>query len=131
VVLATALLLVLAPPWFGPPPGPRFRDVAELRAWAEARGLYWRSDRPDNKVTFGLVVSTRPVGWEEANSIALFRPGKGRREVPEGTLWAVNCAPSLRLPPGAGDWRVWGDVVVTGDPPFLDRIERGELPERP
>jgi hypothetical protein len=131
LAVGVAVPLGLAPAWFRSREAPQFQDVRELQAWAERRGLYCRSDRADNKVTRWLAVATRPVSWDEANSVPLWRPGARRHGALPGVVWAANCSPSLALPPGGGACRVWGQVVVAGDPQLLDRIERGDLPAVP
>jgi hypothetical protein len=107
--------------WFGPRRPPAFCDVRELQAWAGRRGLHCRSDSKDGKVTRSLAVSIRPLTWEEAACAVRYRRGN----LP-GVLWAINWSPSLKLPPGGAACRVWGQVLVTGDPHLLDRLERDD-----
>jgi hypothetical protein len=122
---AAAALLTLAQVWPARPAGPRFRDVRELRAWAAGRGLYCRSDWEDGRVTAALAVSTRPLTWGEVGRLC---PAAGARLAGKGVLWAVNRSPGLDgmpAPPWDGECRAWGGILVTGDPDFLDVIERG------
>jgi hypothetical protein len=120
----SVLLALLARAWLGPRQGPRFRNVRELRAWAERRGLHCRSDAQDGSVTGGVAVSTRPLTWEHVGRLCRAAPGKGARW--EGVIWAMNRArgvDTLPTPPWDGECRVWGGILVTGDRRLLDRIE--------
>jgi hypothetical protein len=122
--LAVWPLLVLAQAWLGPRQGLRFRDVRELQAWAEGRGLHCRSDREDGRVTTGLAVSTRPLTWERAGRLCQGAPGQGPGW--EGVIWAINRPANLNALAGApwdAESRVWGEVLATGDRRLLDRIE--------
>jgi hypothetical protein len=122
--LAVVPLWLLGQAWLGPREGLRFRNVRELKAWAEGRGLHCRSDWEDGRVTSGLAVSTRPLTWEQVGRLCLATPGQGAGW--EGVIWAVNwpCGPDpTRQPPWDGESRVWGKVLVTGDRGLLDRLE--------
>jgi hypothetical protein len=123
--LSVLPLLWLAQAWLGPRPGPRFRDVRELKAWAEGRGLHCRSDWEDGRVTSGLAISTRPLTWDQVGRLCLAAPGRGAGW--EGVIWAINWpsgpGPARQLP-WDGESRVWGQVLVTGDRGLLDRLER-------
>jgi hypothetical protein len=128
VACAGALALLLLPfTCFSPHALPQFRDVVELRTWAEGHGLHCRSDRKDGKVGGGLAVSTRPLKWEEVVPLT-----KGRQVLGPAwsqIVWAVNRTPglaSMPAPPWDGECRIWGDVVATGDPALLDLIERSQ-----
>jgi hypothetical protein len=58
-------------------PGSRrvaFRDVRALQAWADARGLYCRSDRQDGLVRDGLAVFPKEEGRATPVGRALRRP---------------------------------------------------------
>jgi hypothetical protein len=126
--LAGLPLLWLALARLTPRQGLRFGNVRELKAWAEGRGLHCRSDWEDGRVTDGLAVSTRPLTWEQVGRLCRAAPGKGADW--EGVLWAVNRASALEVvptPPGDGECRVWGGILVTGDRHLLDRLE-GEGP---
>jgi hypothetical protein len=120
-----ALLLALAVAWWGRRHAPAFRDVGELQARAECQGLYCRSDRQDGRVTTALAISTRPLTWEELGWLC---PGVlAPRAAGSGVAWAVNRSADLDgmpAPPWDGECRVWGGVLVTGDPELLDRLER-------
>jgi hypothetical protein len=122
---AVALLLVLALAWWGRQHAPAFRDVVELQARAEGQGLYCQSDRQDGRVTTALAISTRPLTWEELTRLC---PGVlAPRAAGSGVAWAVNRTADLDgmpAPPWDGECRIWGGVLVTGDPELLDRIER-------
>ena len=123
VVAVPLLGLSLARP-VAPGP-PRFHNVRELKAWAEARGLYCRSDAKDGRVSHGLAVSTRPLTWEEVASLGLLRR-PGHEAGLAGILWAINRGrevDSLRGPPWYGECRAWGCILVTGDVKLLDRVE--------
>jgi hypothetical protein len=128
VALAVPPLLLGAKAWLGPRPGPRFRDVRELAAWAEGRGLHCRSDWQDGRVTGGLAVSTRPLTWDQVGRLCRAAPGQGADW--EGVVWALNRGSGLNAlpgPPWDGECRVWGGILVTGDRHLLDRLE-GEGP---
>jgi hypothetical protein len=127
VVLGAALLLLAAvAASFVGRPGPAFRDVAGLRAWAEARGLHCGTDRADGVIDTGrgMAVSTRPLTWREVGSLPpKAAPVTGRWR---GVVWVEYRSrhhPSL---PGStwGACRRWGELHVMGDPELLDRIER-------
>jgi hypothetical protein len=123
---AAAALLALAAAWPGQRSALRFRDVRELRAWAERRGLHCRSDWQDGRVTATLALSAHPLSWEDVSRLCPGARGGGAGR--EETVWAVNCSPGLEelpVPPWNGECRAWGDVLVTGDPELLDRLERG------
>jgi hypothetical protein len=122
--LSVLPLLLLAQARRSPQPDLQFRNVRELKAWAEGRGLYCRSDWEDGRVTDGLAISTHPLTWEQVGRLCRSMPGKGGDW--EGVLWAMT-PPSDRevIPvlPWAGECRVWGEILVTGDPALLDHLE--------
>jgi hypothetical protein len=125
VALSVLPLLWLGQAWFGPRQGLRFRNVRELAAWAEGHGLHCRSDAQDARVTNGLALSRRPLSWEQVG--ALRKAGQGQRPEWKGVIWAMNFSPALKAlsePPWDGECRVWGDVLVTGDPVLLDAVEQ-------
>jgi hypothetical protein len=125
VGLAAPPLLLLAQASLGRRQGPRFGNVRELKAWAEARGLFCRSDRQDGRVGSGLAVSARPLTWLEVAGLGTVQR-RGYEARWHGILWAINLGPGVRwlpAPPWDGECRAWGGVLVTGDPEFLDRIE--------
>ena len=127
VGLAGLPLLLLARAWLGPRQGLQFGNVQELKAWADSRGLHCRSDWEDGRVTGGLALSTRPLTYEQVGRLC--RAAPGQRADWEGVIWAMNHSSALESMPAApwdGECRVWGRVLVTGDPALLDRIERGE-----
>jgi hypothetical protein len=110
---------------FGALKGPCFRDVGELRTWAEGRALFCRSDQLDGEVTDGLAVSTRYLTWEEVGGLCRATPGRGCQW--KGIIWAINLHSRLGVQtetPWHGECRVWGAILVTGDRDLLDRIER-------
>jgi hypothetical protein len=117
-------LLLLTPARRSPRQGLQFRNVKELKAWAEGRGLYCRSDWEDGRVTDGLAISTRPLSWEQVGRLCRSAPGNGAAW--EGILWAM-APPADRdgvpVPPWAGECRAWGGILVTGDRALLDRLE--------
>jgi hypothetical protein len=118
-------LLWLAQAWLTPRTGPRFRNVRELKTWAEGHGLYCRSDWEDGRVTGGLAVSTRPLTWERAAGLCRAAAGQGAEW--EGVIWAMNrgsALTALPAPPWHGECRAWGGILVTGDLRLLDHIER-------
>jgi hypothetical protein len=124
-----ALLLALTLDRVAAPAPPQFRDVCELKAWAEARGLCCQSDREDGRVQRTLVVSTRPLTWQQVAHMCRIRL-PGRERGPErgwdGIVWAINRDPTgIRLvqPPWEGECRTWGGILVMGDPRLLDWIE--------
>jgi hypothetical protein len=122
-----SVLQLLALAWFGPRRGLQFRDVQELKTWADVRGLHCRSDWKDGRVTDGLAVSVRPLTWEQV--MRLFpkgAPGKGPNW--EGVIWAINCSADLEAlaEPPYGECRVWGGILVSGDRRLLDRLESEE-----
>jgi hypothetical protein len=121
---AATLLLVLLLGRPLPRGVPRFRDVRELQGWAEGHGLYCRSDREDGRVVGGLAISTRPLAWGEMVALCKRDRQCGTRWV--GVVWALDRSPGLDempAPPWDGECRLWGGVLVTGDPALLDRIE--------
>ena len=120
---AGLVCLLVAPAWLAPGRAPCFRDVQELRAWAEARGLHCQSDRQDGRIFNGMAVSTRPLTWLDAGGWARLQLS-GHEGA--GLVWAINRGPNLdRLsgPPWYGECRAWGGILVTGDPRLLDRLE--------
>jgi hypothetical protein len=126
VVLGAALLLVAATvASFVSRPGPAFRDLAGLRAWAEARGLHCRSDRADGVLDprRGMAVSTRPLTWREVGSLPKTEPAPGRWR---GVIWVECRSGHDPSQPGStwGACRRWGGLHATGDPALLDHIER-------
>ena len=126
---AAVASLILAPAWLAAHTSPRFRNVRELKTWAEARGLHCRSDAKDGRVVRSLAVSTRPLSWGAVNRLGVLRL-PGREGGLAGIVWAVNRGTALdrlEAAPWDGECRAWGGVLVTGDPDLLDRIERGEL----
>jgi hypothetical protein len=109
------------------PAAPCFRDIHELQDWAHRHGLYSGSDRRDGKVFHGVAVSTRPLSW-------LMVGGLRKAPAPDwdGVIWAANRGRTLDDQPASpweGECRVWGQILVTGDPRLLDRIEQGLPPE--
>jgi hypothetical protein len=122
VLASTAGITSFELAW-SPPSAPSFRDVGELQAWASGHGLHSGSDRRDGKVASGVALSPRPLSWQDVGRL---HKGAGRGWT--GIVWAVNLTAGLRdtpQPPWDGECRVWGGVVVTGDPCLLDRIEQG------
>jgi hypothetical protein len=125
-VAAVPLLLWLAQAALGPSPAPDFSDVRALQAWAEAHGLYCRSDWQDGRVTAAVAVSTRPLTWEEVGRLCPGDRERGSRW--QGVVWAVTRSPAVDATPGTpwgGECRAWGGILVTGDPALLDDIEGG------
>jgi hypothetical protein len=120
-------LLVLTQTCLGPRQGPCFRNVEELKTWAEERGLYCQSDRRDGKVAAGLALSTRPLTWQQVGGLCRTTGGEGAAW--EGIIWAINRTTggdAAPVPPWNGECRVWGGILVTGDRHLLDRIEDEE-----
>jgi hypothetical protein len=108
----------------GPRQGPRFCNVQELKAWAEGRGLYCRSDWQDGRVTDGLAVATHPLTWEQVAIPCRGAPGQGAEW--EGMIWATSLPADWDVTPvplWGGEYRVWGGICVTGDRCLLDRLE--------
>ena len=122
------LLGFLTLPHLGPPEPPAFASVQELADWARARGLHCRSDLRSGEVGPAVAVSTRPLTWQDANTLRK-GTGPGGSELPAwaGVLWAARLSPNLADMPGP-PWdrpcRVWGNLLVTGDQDLLDRIEQ-------
>jgi hypothetical protein len=123
------LLLALTLGRVAAPAPPQFRNVRALKAWAQARGLCWQSDREDGRVLRILVISTRPLTWMEVAHMCRIRL-PGRERGPErgwdGIVWAIDRDPTgfpLAHPPWEGECRIWGDILVKGDPRLLDWIE--------
>jgi hypothetical protein len=117
-------VLVLTQTCLGPRQGPCFRNVQELKTWAEERGLYCQSDRRDGKVAAKLALSTRPLTWQQVGGL-LKQPGAHW----DGVIWAINRTTgtdAAPVPPWNGECRVWGGILVTGDRHLLDRIEDDE-----
>jgi len=112
------LLVLLLGPWFRPQPYPNFNNVQELVAWAKDHGLHYRSDWQDGRVTSGITLSTRQITWEQI--CLLCRAAPGQRPNWKGVIWAIDRG-TLTTPPW--ECRVWGKILVTGDPALLDRIE--------
>jgi hypothetical protein len=121
--LLIVLLAVVERTWLRPQ-GRRFADVRELKTWAEARGLFCRSDRRDGEVREGLAVSTHAMTWEQAGGLCRATPGEGPDW--KGVVWAINLYSKLGVktgPPWNGECRVWGSIIVTGDRSLLDQLE--------
>jgi hypothetical protein len=122
--LALLPLLLFTQPRHRPRQGLQFASTQELKAWAEGRGLYCRSDWEDGRVTDGLAISTRPLTWEQVGRLCRSAPGKGAEW--QGVIWAMappgdrDAVPVL---PWDGECRAWGEILVTGDRAFLDRLE--------
>jgi hypothetical protein len=116
--------LLLAQGRLGPRQALRFRNVQELQAWAEARGLYCRSDWEDGRGTDCLALSTHPLTWEQVGCLCPSALGKGADW--EGVIWAMNPPSTLDaapVQPWFSECRVWGRILVTGDRRLLDRLE--------
>jgi hypothetical protein len=127
VALAVLPLRWLGPAWFGSRQELQFRNVRDLATWAEARGLHCRSDTEDGRVTNGVAVSRRPLTLKQVARLYKASPERGPQW--EGVIWASNYGSVLKAmltPPWEGECRVWGGVLVTGDPALLDALERGE-----
>jgi hypothetical protein len=108
-------------------PGPQFHNVQQLKAWAESREFYCRSDWEDGRVTSSLAVSIRPLTWEQVGRLCVGRHRQGPQW--EGIIWAIDRQTNLDVapvPPWDGECRDWGGIQVTGDPRLLDRIEHEE-----
>jgi hypothetical protein len=114
-VLAVALYFALSVTLRDP--GPRtLEDVIPL---AEHLGLYWRHDSWHGTPGTRLIVSTRPVRWEEAHRLL-----SGRPERPEWvgvvsvyTVWrgmTGNFVPGRTV--------IWGELFVCGDPELIRRL---------
>jgi hypothetical protein len=118
------LLLLLALARQGAREGLRFRNVQELKVWAEGHGLYCRSDWEDGRVTDGVAIATHPLTWEQVGRLCRSMPGAGDEW--DGVLWAMTL-PGNRdvepILPWGGDCRRWGEILVAGDPALLDRLE--------
>ena len=94
-----------------------FNDTSELRAWAQAKGLSVWSPGSDREKVGELRVSDRHGPRElAARELPVLRLGPGWA----GVVVAVNLDDQL-----APDvpCRVWGRVLVLGDPELLDRLE--------
>jgi hypothetical protein len=118
------LLLLLARSKLSSPQGLKFSNVQELKVWAEGRGFHCQSDREDGRMTTALAVSTHPLTWEQVGHLCRSTPGE--RDEWKEVIWAINlpsdweAAPVL---PWAGECRLWGGILVTGDRHLLDRLE--------
>jgi hypothetical protein len=69
------------------------------------------------------VVSTRPLTWQEVAHLCRL-PGRERGW--DGLVWAINRDPTgfpVVQTPWEGECRIWGGILVTGDPRLLDWIE--------
>jgi hypothetical protein len=122
--LALVPLLALAPMCFGPRQGVHFRDVRDLKAWAEDHDLNCRSDRKDGTVSAGLAISTRPLTWKQVGGLCRARPGQEIKW--EGVIWAINRPAGMDAMPASpwqSHYRIWGGILVTGDRNLLDRME--------
>jgi len=107
-------------------PRPReFGTTSEFRARAEAKGLHVWSPGSAREKVGEVRVSDRHGGRELAvRELAVLRHGREW----SGVAVVVNLAP--QLPPDVPH-RVWGRVLVMGDPELLDRLEAlrsGQLP---
>lgn len=121
--LLLVLLAVLERTWLHPP-GRRFADVSELKAWAEAHAFFCQSDREDGDAREGVAVSTHAITWEQAGGLCRATPGEDPAWT--GVIWAANLYSKLGMQiarPWNGECRLWGNIIVTGDRLLLDQLE--------
>jgi hypothetical protein len=104
---------------YGPrtPAGPQsLQDAARL---VEEEGLYWMSPHRSNEMRERLIVSDRPVSWEQANLV--------RFSAPQHPCWrgvVALCYPahSYLMNYDADHSAVWGKLFVYGDPELIQRL---------
>ena len=102
-----------------------FNDVSEFKVWAEQHGYFCQSDRQDGGDTSAVAVSTHVMTWEQVAGLSLPRFRQPCEW--EGVIRAANThseSGSLCDMPWSGEYRIWGNIAVVGDPALLDRIER-------
>lgn len=110
------------------PPEPKSLD--EVAQTATNLGLHHRSDALSGEVQIRLVISTRPLTFERANSLKLGTPNH-----PCWQNTVAACSPwhdyLYLVDPDHGV--VWGEVFLFGDPALIRTLTAGEpvlLPEK-
>jgi hypothetical protein len=93
--------------------------LVEAAQIAEGLGLFYRSDRADGRLQGRLMVSDRTVTFERAAGTPLCDP-KDRRWV--GTVVIYSGWRNLNARNDATCSAVWGELLVYGDPNFIDRL---------
>lgn len=129
IALGLLLEVFLLPSWqvtAPPPPGPQsLTEVAEL---AERQGLYARSDRRDGKIMNRLLVSDRPLSFEQTTGLRINEPRHPR--------WAGVAAVSFpgKFYRGNDDPEFsvyWGETLVYGDREIIRRLTGRQLRDEP
>jgi hypothetical protein len=102
-----------------------FQNIVELKAFAEINGLYLHTGNRSNIVRDNYFVADHPITLDDLDNVQMKR-NCGHTPAWRGILWACqieNQTTSLHADEIDGNWRAWGNVVVAGDEPLMNRIE--------
>lgn len=114
-----------------------FDDLASFKAFAEEQGCCFHCGNGSGWYGDNLFVGDRPLSLPDLEPVQ-WKHGCGESPAWKGILWVSRCGLESadgdffgggRLPTVTvtGHWRVWGKVLVAGDPEMLDRLENSFL----
>ena len=102
---------------------PEFATAQELKSFAISSGLICHCGNGSGSVYNNYFLADHPIAIDDLAGVST-RRDCGLTPAWRGVLWVC---PLGRLGPYpefiGGKWRVWGNVLVAGDEPLMDRIE--------
>jgi hypothetical protein len=132
VWVGASILLILAVVagglWYTQPTPVQFEKLEDFKRFALEHGLHFHSGAGNSEKYFdSFYVADRPLNIED---IAPLRHSQcGQMPAWRGILWVA--ARDSEHAPGytyaesiGGHYRLWGNLLVAGDPQLLDRVER-------
>jgi hypothetical protein len=120
--LATLTGVVLVSPCFYPRKAP-FNSLSHFEHWARQHGFFVHSGKGDPKITENnFFVADHPLDIDQIGRLCLSRCGE--TESWKGIVWVTQRkGQELNEIKVWGHFRIWGPLLVAGDPALLDRME--------
>jgi hypothetical protein len=119
--LGVVLEMVLFSYW--PTGGPAAAEeplaLTEVARLAEKLGLHWCSDREDGLLDMRLVLSLRPVSWENANDLRCVDPG---HPCWIGTVSIARPTPYCTVVSDAEQYVLWRGLRLYGDVQVIRKL---------
>ena len=100
-----------------------YSDLLPAKNGLVAAGYHCTSYREDGKVGFGFMITRDHADWRD---VGVMQKIGAMDSDWQGKVWVTKIGTrcQLQATPEGGASRVWGKVLVFGDPAFLDEIER-------